>query len=63
VKKYCSVYNSLRKDMTVNIKYILEDRELSRNVGTWALMNRYVPQRKKDTAISLKRYEWCSKPW
>jgi uncharacterized OsmC-like protein len=32
-EKYCSVYNSLRKDMAVNIKYILEDRELAKNAG------------------------------
>ena len=25
--KYCSVYNSLRKDMDVKVKYVLEDRE------------------------------------
>lgn len=25
--KYCSVYNSLRKDMDVSVKYILEERE------------------------------------
>lgn len=31
-EKYCSVYNSLRKDMSVNIKYILEEREPPRNV-------------------------------
>lgn len=30
-EKYCSVYNSLRKDMAVNIKYILEERVPSRN--------------------------------
>ena len=30
-EKYCSVYNSLRKDMAVNIKYILEEREPSGN--------------------------------
>lgn len=26
-EKYCSVYNSLRKDMDVKVKYILEERE------------------------------------
>lgn len=26
-EKYCSVYNSLRKDMTISVKWILEDRE------------------------------------
>ncbi|MBA4374465.1 MAG: hypothetical protein C0402_16570, partial [Thermodesulfovibrio sp.] len=26
-EKYCSVYNSLRKDMEVNVTYTLEDRE------------------------------------
>lgn len=26
-EKYCSVYNSLRKDMTVSVKWILEDKE------------------------------------
>lgn len=25
--KYCSVYNSLRKDMDVKVKYVLEDKE------------------------------------
>jgi len=32
-EKYCSVYNSLRKDMAVNIKYILEEREPAGNAG------------------------------
>jgi putative redox protein len=26
-EKYCSVYNSLRKDMDVKVRYILEDKE------------------------------------
>jgi putative redox protein len=26
-EKYCSVYNSLRKDMEVKVRYILEDKE------------------------------------
>jgi putative redox protein len=26
-EKYCSVYNSLRKDMRMNIKYVIEDKE------------------------------------
>ncbi len=26
-EKYCSVYNSLRKDMDVKVKYVLEDKE------------------------------------
>ncbi|MBI3593053.1 MAG: OsmC family protein, partial [Nitrospirae bacterium] len=26
-EKYCSVYNSLRKDMDVKVKYILEEKE------------------------------------
>jgi putative redox protein len=26
-EKYCSVYNSLRKDMEVNVTYTLEDKE------------------------------------
>lgn len=26
-KKYCSVYNSLRKDMTVKVKWMLEERD------------------------------------
>lgn len=26
-EKYCSVYNSLRKDMVVKVKWLLEDRE------------------------------------
>jgi putative redox protein len=26
-EKYCSVYNSLRKDLEVKVKYILEDKE------------------------------------
>lgn len=26
-EKYCSVYNSLRKDMSVKVKYILEEKE------------------------------------
>ncbi len=25
--KYCSVYNSLRKDMDVNVRYVLEERD------------------------------------
>ncbi|OGW32114.1 MAG: hypothetical protein A2X59_02785 [Nitrospirae bacterium GWC2_42_7] len=33
-EKYCSVYNSLRKDIDVSIKYILEEKELSGNAGT-----------------------------
>ena len=28
-EKYCSVYNSLRKDMRMNIKYLIENRESS----------------------------------
>jgi uncharacterized OsmC-like protein len=32
-EKYCSVYNSLRKDMAVNIKYILEERETAEHAG------------------------------
>lgn len=28
-EKYCSVYNSLRKDMDIKVKYILEEKELS----------------------------------
>jgi putative redox protein len=31
-EKYCSVYNSLRKDMRMNMKYIIEDREPSKNI-------------------------------
>jgi putative redox protein len=31
-EKYCSVYNSLRKDMHMNMKYIIEDREPSKNI-------------------------------
>ena len=30
-EKYCSVYNSLRKDIDVSIKYILEEKGLSGN--------------------------------
>lgn len=26
-EKYCSVYNSLRKDMEINVTYVLEDKE------------------------------------
>ena len=33
-EKYCSVYNSLRKDIDVSIKYILEEKVLSGNAGT-----------------------------
>lgn len=29
-EKYCSVYNSLRKDMDVRVRYILEDKEPSK---------------------------------
>lgn len=32
-EKYCSVYNSLRKDTDLTIKYILADGEPSKNVG------------------------------
>jgi putative redox protein len=32
-EKYCSVYNSLRKDMAVNIQYLLEEREPPKNVS------------------------------
>jgi putative redox protein len=32
-EKYCSVYNSLRKDMRMNIKYIIEEREPSKNLA------------------------------
>ncbi|MCL5024533.1 MAG: hypothetical protein M1497_14450 [Nitrospirae bacterium] len=31
-EKYCSVCNSLRKDIRMNIQYIIEDREPSKNV-------------------------------
>ena len=30
-EKYCSVYNSLRKDMRMSIKYVIEEREPSKN--------------------------------
>jgi uncharacterized OsmC-like protein len=26
-EKYCSVYNSLRKDMEVRVRYVLEEKE------------------------------------
>ncbi|MGO9614062.1 MAG: OsmC family protein [Dissulfurispiraceae bacterium] len=32
-EKYCSVYNSLRKDMEVNVTYFLEDKEPSKEPG------------------------------
>lgn len=31
-EKYCSVYNSLRKDMRMNIKYVIEDKEPSKDL-------------------------------
>lgn len=30
-EKYCSVYSSLRKDMAVKVRYVLEDREPARD--------------------------------
>lgn len=30
-EKYCSVYNSLRKDVAVKVRYVLEDREPARD--------------------------------
>ena len=32
-EKYCSVYNSLRKDMDVKVKYVLEEREPAKETG------------------------------
>ena len=32
-EKYCSVYNSLRKDMQMNIKYVIEDKEPSKDLS------------------------------
>ncbi len=32
-KKYCSVYNSLRKDMDVKVKYILEEKEPAKEIS------------------------------
>ncbi len=32
-EKYCSVYNSLRKDMEVKIQYILEEKEPSKELS------------------------------
>jgi putative redox protein len=31
-EKYCSVYNSLRKDMDVKVKYILEEKEQAKEI-------------------------------
>lgn len=31
-EKYCSVYNSLRKDMDVKVKYILEEKEPTKEI-------------------------------
>jgi len=33
-EKYCSVYNSLRKDMSVNIQYVIEEKELVADMST-----------------------------
>ncbi|HAK89723.1 MAG TPA: hypothetical protein DHV16_08190 [Nitrospiraceae bacterium] len=32
-EKYCSVYNSLRKDMDVKVKYILEEKEPAKEIS------------------------------
>ena len=32
-EKYCSVYNSLRKDMDVKVRYILEEKEPSKEIS------------------------------
>ena len=32
-EKYCSVYNTLRKDIDVSIQYVLEEKELIENAG------------------------------
>ncbi|BCB95379.1 hypothetical protein JZK55_03010 [Dissulfurispira thermophila] len=32
-EKYCSVYNSLRKDMDVRVKYILEEKEPAKKIS------------------------------
>ncbi|MEW5746812.1 MAG: OsmC family protein [Nitrospirota bacterium] len=32
-EKYCSVYNSLRKDMEVKVRYILEEREPKKEIS------------------------------
>lgn len=32
-EKYCSVYNSLRKDMDVKVKYILEEKEPTKKIN------------------------------
>jgi putative redox protein len=32
-EKYCSVYNSLRKDMDVKVKYILQEKETSKDMA------------------------------